>query len=609
MTTEAFVTQPGIRHSIPAFKTLSQMLLNRYQSHREEIAFTWLERGDVANACCITYGELYRDVAHLGQYLIDRGYSGKRILILFPPGLEYIKAFFAAVWAGAQAVPIYPPKGARYLDRFRYVLQDCQAPAALMSEEIRKALEPQVRALEQNLVCIAVDPVLNAPDRSVPDGLIHEPEPEEVALIQYTSGSTSDPKGVLLSHANLLHNQAMIRHTFDHNRETLVCGWLPLYHDMGLIGNIMQPIYTGCHCILMSPVSFIKNPANWLKAISHFRVTTSGGPNFSYALCTEEISDDVLETLDLSSWKVAFNGAEPINHKTLEKFYDRFKSAGFRKEAFLPCYGLAEASLIVTGKPARRPYRCLDLDDAALKEGRVKTFNQDVLLSAATQASVKRLVGSGYPCQGCDVRIVNPDNLSVCEEGVTGEIWVKSPSLSSGYWRKDALNKVSFNQQLPANTLAHLTGYFRTGDLGFLYQEELFITGRLKELMIINGKNIYPQDIEWLVESGFSEIHPGGSAAFHVKEEETTGRVVLLCELKQESMGLSACTLTQLRSAILRSIQMDLELAVQDLVFVKPYTLPKTSSGKMQRTKCKSLYLIDQLEIILGHYKDDSKKK
>ncbi|MFL6234775.1 MAG: amino acid adenylation domain-containing protein, partial [Thermoanaerobaculia bacterium] len=381
-----------------------------------------------------------------------------------------------------------------------------------------------------------------------------EPDPRSIAFLQYTSGSTATPKGVMVTHANLLHNERMIGAAFDMDEESVVVGWLPLYHDMGLIGNVLQPLHAGGRCVLMSPVAFLQRPMRWLEAVSRYRGTVSGGPNFAYELCLRKAAPEALAGLDLSSWKVAFNGAEPVRASTLERFAAAFAPCGFRREAFYPCYGLAEATLFVTGGHGARVER--------------------------------ERVSCGRVWMGQRVAIADPENG---EERPEGEIWISGPSVARGYWENEEATARDFHAFLPSGE----GPFLRTGDLGFLSGGELYVSGRLKDLIILRGRNHYPQDVELTAERSHPGLLPGGGAAFSV---ETAGeeRLVVVHEVARHRKD----GVEEIAEAVRRAVAAEHEVQVHEVVLIRQAGLPKTSSGKVQRRLCRQQYLQDELPVV-----------
>ncbi|HEU0251539.1 MAG TPA: AMP-binding protein, partial [Pyrinomonadaceae bacterium] len=415
-----------------------------------------------------------------------------------------------------------------------------------------------------------------------------------MAFLQYTSGSTGSPRGVMVSHGNLLSNERLIQDAFGQTERSVILGWLPLYHDMGLIGNVLQPLYVGASCILMSPVSFLQKPYRWLKAISDYRATTSGGPNFAYDLCARKITEDERATLDLSSWTTAFNGAEPVRPETLERFADVFASSGFDRRAFHPCYGLAEATLLVSCSSSAHT-------TVISKEG----LKQNRAVDAEGSDDAQTIMSCGRISSDQKVVIVNPDDLTVCAADCIGEIWVAGESVSHGYWNQPEKTRETFQAQLSG----YQESFLRTGDLGFVSEGELFLTGRIKDLIIVRGRNHYPQDIEDTVRVCSGAWETDGCAAFSV-EVAGEERLVVVQELNRKVDDHEALT-KAIRTAVLSKH----EIPVYAIAFTGKRRLPKTSSGKIQRRTCRELFLAGTLPLVfewrdsgLGHVEPKSKQ-
>ncbi len=564
--------------------TLVELLRKRADDLAEQPAFIFLTDGET-EAGVLTYGELDHRARAIAARLQSLCAQGERAILLYPPGLDYIAAFFGCLYAGVVAVPAYPPQRKRMLGRLRAVLTDSGASLALAPAKVHAGVERlnrqdsgmaefgEVQWLETDVPAEGIETIWRT--LSVAG--------ETLAFLQYTSGSTGTPKGVMVSHENLLHNQRMIQEAFGHGEHTTVLGWLPLYHDMGLIGNVLQPLYLGRPCVLMSPVHFMQKPFRWLSAISRYRATTSGAPNFAYDLCVRQISVEEREQLDLSSWSVAFNGAEPIHAGTLDRFTDMFGRYGFRREAFYPCYGLAEATLFVSGgEHGAAPILTL-AEKAVLEKG-------EVVVASRADSSASRLVGCGRPAVDQQLVIVNPDTFLRCPHGHVGEIWVKGASVAQGYWNREETTAQTF-----AATLGD-TGegpFLRTGDLGVIHHDELFIVGRLKDLVIIRGRNHYPHDIEATVQDSHSSLRPGCGAVFSIPVDDEEQLVVV-----QEVTGHSSIALDSVAAGVGRAVTEHHEVQVFAVVLIKPGTLPKTSSGKVQRHLCRAKFLAHKLDVV-----------
>ena len=557
--------------------SLVALLRDRAASQGDDPAFVFLKDGEVEEAA-LSYGELDHRARSIAACLQQQAAAGDRALLLFPPGLDYICAFFGCLYAGVIAVPIYPPQSQRSrADRLQSVVADSGAGWLLGTTEIVNGLTQEVELLGR-LRTLTTDSVDDALAQAWQMPAV---DAGTIAFLQYTSGSTGQAKGVMVSHGNLLHNEALIRDGFGTDRETVVVGWLPLYHDMGLVGNVLQPIYLGGRAVLMSPMAFLQKPLRWLQAVSRYRATVSGGPNFAYELCAERIGEDDMAELDLSCWRVAFNGSEPIRATTLERFAQAFAPCGFRADASFACYGLAESTLFVAGSTPLTPTVCLDVDPAQLQRHRVMR----------SQASDRRrLVGSGHaePTRVC---IVQPESRRPCAMGEVGEIWVRGPSVAQGYWRQPELSADTFD----ARTDAGDGPFLRTGDFGFVQDGQLFVTGRLKELIIIRGRNHYPQDIEQTVQAAHPALAVGAGAAFAI-DQDGEERLVVVQEVQRTH--LRQLDVAAVEHAVRAAVAERHQLQLHALVLIKPMRLPKTSSGKIKRRETRRLFVERLLETL-----------
>ncbi|MEM1168085.1 MAG: fatty acyl-AMP ligase [Cyanobacteria bacterium P01_H01_bin.35] len=604
------------------FKTLVDLLQNRAIENPKQIGYSFLIDGET-DTISLTYQQLEQRSRAIAAYLQSVCPPGEVALLLYQPGLEYITAFFGCLYAGVIAVPAYPPRPNRSLERIQTIIRDSKAKIALTTHSIVSSLERRASETPEldDLGWLATDHIPESFAEKWQEPTINE---NTTAFLQYTSGSTATPKGVMITHQNLLHNSGLIHQCFGHSAQSKGVIWLPPYHDMGLIGGILQPLYGGFPVMLMSPLMFLQSPVRWLQAISRYQGTTSGGPNFAYDLCVRKIKPEQIQTLDLSSWEVAFNGAEPISAEVLERFTNTFAVCGFRREAFYPCYGMAEATLIISGGNKLSPTVETTIATSALEQ------NQIVLVSQTEKT--KTLVGCGQTLTDQQIKIVHPEKLTLCTEGEVGEIWVSGPSIAQGYWHKPEETKQTFAAYL-AEAPKRL--FMRTGDLGFLKAGELFVTGRLKDVIIINGRNHYPQDIEWTVEQSHPLIRPGCIASFSV---EVTGeeRLVVVAEVernfrqllrgtqksklksqKYESTDESLSSVgvdffsqrngksgtenfdnsQDLIKSIQRSVSRNHDLQIYQILLLKPGAIPKTSSGKVQRYACREGFLAGTLQI------------
>lgn len=563
--------------------TMVDLLGYRAQHQSDRVAYTFLQDGEI-EAGRLTYQELDQQARAIATVLQGLVAPGDRALLLYPPGLEFITAFFGCLYAGVVAVPAYPPRRNQNASRLQSILSDAQAVMALTTTPLLQSIEER----------FAEDPELSKLRWLATDTIASHVATkwqnldltgDALAFLQYTSGSTGTPKGVMVSHSNLLHNSMLAHKSFADTPNSCGVSWLPPYHDMGLIGGILQPLFVGAPIILMSPLAFLQKPFRWLQAISHFKVTTSGGPNFAYDLCIRKITPEQRETLDLSTWEVAFTGAEPVRAETLEQFATLFEPCGFRKEAFHPCYGMAETTLIVSGGSRTAPPVFHTVDATALEQ------HQVVAANCSTECT-RTIVGCGQALLDEQVLIVDPQSLAPCAANQVGEIWVAGASVAQGYWNRPDLTKETFHAYLAD------TGegpFLRTGDLGFLLDGELFITGRIKDLMIIRGQNHYPQDIELTVEKSHPALRSGCGAAFtvEIKGEE---RLVIVQEV--ERSYLRKLNVKELVGSVSQAVAAEHGLQVYATVLVKTGSIPKTSSGKIQRHACRAGYLAGTLNVV-----------
>jgi acyl-CoA synthetase (AMP-forming)/AMP-acid ligase II len=550
------------------------VLAHRAEMEPDETVFTFLsDNGQDAEE--VTYLQLHMRAQAIASALLESRKPGGHTLLLFPPGLDYVASVFGCFQAGVVGVSAPPPQPKRLhrtLPRLTAIAADAEVESVLTSAFIRDAAQQffQNDALSR-AEWIAIDALPEAAKECVV-----EPDLNALAFLQYTSGSTREPRGVMLSHRNLLTNSEIITRAFGHRPATEDKGviWLPPYHDMGLIGGVLQPVHVGGPCVLMSPLAVIKRPARWLEAISRFRATTSGGPNFAYDLCVNRIDDETCETLDLSSWRVAFNGAEPIRATTIEAFSRKFERCGFKKRSFFPCYGLAEATLIVTGPDRDDEPSLLDVDARAVERGSIQPPVDGEALS--------RLVGCGTPYDEHELVIVDPASGSRCKEGEVGEIWVAGPSVALGYWRQSAETDDCFGGELRDDPDG--VRYLRTGDLGAVLDDELYVVGRLKELLILNGRNIHPHDIEFSAEAAHPCLRPHCSAAFE-RGTAGSGEAAILLEIRQEeNIDMEAVI-----GAVRQRVAEELDLSLAWIGLCGAGEIPKTTSGKIQRNLCRTM--------------------
>lgn len=578
-------------YSIPdEYSSLIALLQSRAIHQPYQVAFTFVQDGELEEVH-LTYEELDRQAKAIGALLQRQGAAGERALLLYPPGLGYIAAFFGCLYAGVIAVPVYPPKLTRLdrsLPRLQAIANNARPSVALTTSSVLSMLDFFLAQAPdfQTMRWLATDAIES-------DTAVAWQEPEvnagTLAFLQYTSGSTSTPKGVMVSHGNLLHNQNLICQAAGLREQTesfIGCSWLPMYHDMGLIGAILQPLYLGGPCVLMSPLDFLQKPVRWLQAISRYQATVSAGPNFAYDLCVRKTTPEQRAELDLRSWQVAFNGAEPIRADTLERFASTFAPYGFRREAFFPCYGLAEATLLVSGGPSQALPVTLFCDKMGLEQGQVTAVSTD-------NPHSRPIVGCGQVGADQHTAIANPETKVQCEADQIGEIWIAGSSVAQGYWENAAATEATFQAFLAD------TGegpFLRTGDLGFVRNGQLYVTSRLKDLIIIRGRNHAPQDIELTVEKSHPALRPGCGVAFSV-EEVGEERLVVVQEVQRQVRDLDMETVA---ATIRQAVAQNHELQVYAVILLKPGGVPKTSSGKLQRRACRADFLADSLDNVIG---------
>ncbi|OYP35203.1 aminotransferase class I/II-fold pyridoxal phosphate-dependent enzyme [Rhodopirellula sp. MGV] len=530
----------------------------------------------------MTYGQLWKEVRALAGYLQSRCRirPGDRVLLLYPPGLDFIVGFFACHAAGAVAVPAFPPRKNRKASRIRSIVVDAGAKWALTTNQQAEQLGGEVR--HGDLMGVQIlgtdDPEcrnLDAYRRPSIDG-------DTLAVMQYTSGSTGSPKGVMLTQRNLVANAQLIFHAFEPRAKSVGISWLPTYHDMGLVGGILVPVFIGCENVLMSPMTFLQRPTRWLRAISKYGGTITGGPNFAYQLCVDKISESEIEGLDLSSLQIAFNGAEPIRAATLDAFRRKFEPYGFNPSASLPCYGMAETTLIVTGGPSDPRPIIKSFDRTELDSKRVVPVEDD-------DATARKLVGCGAVLPSETVLIVDPDTREELPADSIGEIWVSSPSVGAGYYgRKEATERT-----FKAKTAGGDGPYLRTGDLGFLFDGQLYVSGRLKDMIVVRGVNRYPQDIEETVERASDVVQAGAVAAFAM-DQDNREQLAIVAEVAR----LRDVDWDSQIQAIRRAVTDEHELPPDAVYLVRNSSVPKTSSGKIQRHACLHAVRDNELKLI-----------
>lgn len=566
--------------------TLIELLRWRAIHQRDQNAYTFLVDGKT-EGMSLTYGELDRYARAIAARLQAANAYGERALLLYPTGLEVLCAFFGCLYAGVIAIPAPPPEASRLkrtLPRLQAIAKDADASLVLTTGKILDLVGefrtqlPELHTMEW-LPTEEID--LEAADTW------QDPQvtPDVLAYLQYTSGSTSTPKGVMISHGNVVYHTAYLQRACEYNADSVTVSWMPYFHDYGLVEGLMAPLYNGTPCYVMSPVAFIKQPFHWLNAISRFKGTHTQAPNFAYDLCVRRIKPQQRAQLDLSHWRAAGNAAEPINPKVLESFTQTFAECGFRPQTFAPAYGLAEATLLVSSSPHDAVPVVAYLEAEALEKNRVVEV-------ADSTGLVRTVAGCGRLVCETQVAIVNPETFIRCQPDEVGEIWVSDPCVAQGYWQREDATEQTFRARIAD------TGegpFLRTGDLGFLKNGELFITGRIKDVVIIRGTNHYPQDIEWTVQQVSPALRPNEGAVFSVQVD---GEEQLVIAQEVERHSLQDLDVDQLIENIREVVGLQHEIAAYGVVLLKRGSLLKTASGKIQRSACRQGFLDGTLDVV-----------
>lgn len=554
------------------------------QARSDHTAFSFTD-GDGSEET-LTYAELWDQVRGLAGYLQGRCgiRPGDRVLLLYPPSLDFVVALFAVFAAGAIAVPAFPPRRNRKASRIRSIVLDADARWALSTGAVIEQLSgPE---LHEDLVGVQLLGTDLPEHRDGSYWRCPRLRNDALGVLQYTSGSTGSPKGVMLTHANLVANSELILHAFQPSTSIIGASWLPTYHDMGLIGGVVMPMFMGCPNVLMSPMAFLQRPARWLQVVSKYNVTVSGGPNFAYQLCVDKIDDAEVADLDLSTWEVAFNGAEPVRASTLDAFTQRFGKIGFRATSHLPCYGMAETTLIVTGGPRDNGE---DQTRPVLQYFDGPALDKKTARPASKSDTARQLVGCGRVLPGERIEIVDPETRTILSSGSIGEIWVQSPSVGRGYWQR---------REESAKTFAAMSDdeqgpFLRTGDLGFLHEGQLYISGRLKDMIIVRGVNRYPQDIEATVERASDVVQAGSVAAFAMTDSDREQLVIVAETIRRRDLDWD-----EHLQAIRRAVTEEHDLPPDAVYLVRNSSVPKTSSGKIQRHACLHAVRDNDLKVV-----------
>jgi acyl-CoA synthetase (AMP-forming)/AMP-acid ligase II len=562
------------------FSSLVTLLAHRAESQPDDRAYIFLsDRG--TEETVLTFRQLHVAAQALAARLTKIAKPGDRAILVFPPGLEFLVAFFGCLIAGVIAVPMMVPRRQSTRDSSAGIMANCAPVVALTSPAFAIRSDLQARFASERLQWLLVD--LTQIERGAVD--LPQPKPDAIAFLQYTSGSTSEPKGVAVSHANLLANLEMIRLSLGNTRQSTYVNWVPLYHDMGLILNALEALYVGALCVLMAPNAFMQRPLNWLRAIHHYRAEVGCSPNFGYDLCVSRYRADQMDGIDLSSWKVALNGAEPVHAETIKRFSETFAGHGFNTNATFPAYGMAEATLLIAGGRRGAAHVTRPVSRSALQAHAVR--------APVDETDIQTLVSCGRELTGERIAIVDPDRCVRLSSGQVGEIWVSGPNVARFYWRNDEASKTNLNAQIAGEDDGAC--WLRTGDLGFLDEtSELFITGRIKDLVIIRGINHYPQDIEHTVQALHPALRQNCGAVFSVTGDEGEETLVVVQEIERtERNKIDSVEMTGL---IRERVADQHELFARHIVLIRQGSLPKTTSGKIQRSLARRLWLEGRLD-------------
>jgi acyl-CoA synthetase (AMP-forming)/AMP-acid ligase II/acyl carrier protein len=570
-----------IRRDFSQPVNLVDLLRQRAVQQGDKVLYRVLQ--DEGGADEITFTDLFLKATRVATRLQAQTKPGDRALLLTTTSLDTIVGLFGCICAGVYPAPIPMPRAFHPCSRLQSVIRDAtpalviSSAATLASSAQRFAKNPELLALPW----LAVDEAAQTDEGDWRDPRVSA---DAIAFLQYTSGSTASPKGVMVTHGNVMANSNLIRERVHTSDEMRMCSWLPLFHDMGLIGVIMQSLWVGGSATLLSPASFMLRPLRWLMEISANRSNISGGPDFAYELCVRKSTPAERQQLDLSCWRSAFSGAETVRAETIDRFSEAFAPAGFRRDTFYPCYGLAESTLMATGRIWDAPVEFGSFKASGLEQGRAEPAEAD-------SDECATLVSNGLTTEDHRVAIVDPATLAECAPGVIGEIWLSGPSIAAGYWNKPELTKETFDARIVGGPDR---SFLRTGDLGFQSEGRLFIVGRLKDLIIIQGRNYYPADIETTVVHSHPAFRPGGTAAFSIKDSQRD-KLVIVQEVDRTFPRGDADDVVV---AVRQAVAAEHEVEVSAIVLLKPTTLPRTTSGKVQRGRCRDAFLADELEVL-----------
>ena len=582
---------PGDLQLKPEVATIVNTLRHRSVIHPEKRAFTFLANGEDEEGS-LTYGELDRGARNIAIKLNRLGLKGKNVLMFYPPGLDFIIAFFGCLYSGTIPATAYPPRKNRSVHRIHLIAEDCRAEAILTTDFISQSLERNFSddPLLSKIVWHTTDTwSINDTSATYND----EPQFEELAFLQYTSGSTGTPKGVMVSHRNIMYNLRSLQMIFMITPDDVAVHWVPQFHDLGLIFGILETVFSGSHTILIPPFIFIAHPFFLLQAITKYRATVSGQPDFAFNHCVDKIDEELRNMLDLSTLRVMYSGAEPVRKSTLDRFLATFSPVGLKPETLIPAYGMAESTLILTGAVEPRPTFYLPVKASELNKNIVEP-----LLSGEQSGDVQWIASNGKPTIDTSILIIDPETGEIQQSEKVGEIWAKGSTITMGYYGNPDMTATVFKRS-PAGLNDPV--WLRTGDLGFGYNDELFITGRIKDLIIVHGRNFYPQDIEETLESSHETIKKTCSAAFSI-EYNGKERLAIVAEIRKTIFKPDT---EKIIDTIVASVSSEFEIHPVRVALVKTGSIIKTSSGKIMRQANRESLLSNKFDVIAERWFDD----
>lgn len=566
---------------LPA-STMVERLLQHEQNIPDKVVYILLEDG-INEKDSITYAGMIKKAKAIAAFLLESGKKGDRVLLLFPTGIEFITTFFGCLFAGMIAVPTYPPKRNKANERFKAIVDDSK-PAFIIAIQgihddlIKYEMMDGMHQIRTMLIYENIDP-LKSTEWSNP-GI----EEDDLALLQYTSGSTGTPNGVMVSHGNIIHNSEFIKQSFGLEENSVGVNWLPNFHDMGLIGGLIQAAYLGALNVIIPPLAFLKNPANWYRSIAKYKATTGGGPNFAFDYSIEKVTEEESNEFDLSSLRTLYCGAEPIRDMTMKSFAKKFKGAGFKSSQLFPVYGMAESVLIVCGGDFRAEPVYFESDSRSLEANRVVPARQGY--------DSRTLTACGYPWIGMEVAIIHPETRNPSALGEIGEVWVKGPSVAKGYWEDREDTEYTFNAYIAGTANGP---WLRTGDLGFIRDGQLYVSGRLKDLIIIRGANFFPNDIEHHIESCHEALRQNASAAFSA---DIAGEEKLIIAMEIERAYMRELPEEDVFEAIRSAVFSEFSIQPHAITLIRTGSTLKTSSGKIQRFAMKKAWVNKELNVV-----------